>query len=153
MFLTVVAATLLATLTPAMLPDGRIEGDRDDRLVSGLGDRRAHGCGVWLTLRARTFDVVLGLTLLSYAVNVFIFAMGRLTFNAPPVLRPGVPPTLAHYADPLPQALVLTAIVIGFAMTALVLALALKGRHVNDSDACDPPQREPTPTPGRPARR
>ena len=95
------------------------------------------GCGVWLVLRARTFDVVLGLTLLSYAVNVFIFAMGRITFNAPPVLRSEVPPTLAHYADPLPQALVLTAIVIGFAMTALVLALALKGRHVNGSDACD----------------
>jgi len=105
-------------------------------LASAIGVLTASG--VWLTLRARTFDVVLGLTLLSYAVNVFIFAMGRLAFNAPPVLRPGVPPTLAHYADPLPQALVLTAIVIGFAMTALVLALALKSRHVNDSDACDP---------------
>jgi multicomponent K+:H+ antiporter subunit C len=97
------------------------------------------GCGVWLLLRARTFDVVLGLTLLSYAVNLFIFAMGRLAFDAAPLLRPDTPPTLAHYADPLPQALVLTAIVIGFAMTALVLALALKGRHVNQSDACDPP--------------
>jgi multicomponent K+:H+ antiporter subunit C len=98
------------------------------------------GCGVWLVLRARTFDVVLGLTLLSYAVNVFIFAMGRLTLDAPPVLRPGVPPTLANYADPLPQALVLTAIVIGFAMTALVLAVAVKASFVNASDACDAPQ-------------
>ena len=97
-------------------------------------------CGLWLVLRARTFDVVLGLTLLSYAVNVFIFAMGRLTLDAPPVLRTGVPPTLANYADPLPQALVLTAIVIGFAMTALVLAVAVKGCFVNESDACDPPQ-------------
>jgi multicomponent K+:H+ antiporter subunit C len=97
------------------------------------------GCGVWLLLRSRTFDVVLGLTLLSYAVNLFIFAMGRITLDAPPLLRADTPPTLAHYADPLPQALVLTAIVIGFAMTALVLALALKGRHVNESDACDPP--------------
>ncbi len=95
-------------------------------------------CGVWLCLRARTFDVVLGLTLLTYAVNVFIFAMGRLTFNLPPIVQPGVPATLAHYADPLPQALVLTAIVISFAMTALVLALALKSRFVNGSDACDP---------------
>jgi multicomponent K+:H+ antiporter subunit C len=97
------------------------------------------GCGIWLCLRSRTFDVVLGLTLLSYAVNLFIFAMGRMAFNAPPLLRDGTPPALAHYADPLPQALVLTAIVIGFAMTALVLALALKSRHVNASDACDPP--------------
>jgi multicomponent K+:H+ antiporter subunit C len=53
-------------------------------------------------------------------------------------VQPGVPATLAHYADPLPQALVLTAIVISFAMTALVLALALKARFVNGSDACDP---------------
>jgi multicomponent K+:H+ antiporter subunit C len=96
-------------------------------------------CGVWLCLRARTFDVVLGLTLLTYAVNVFIFAMGRLAFNMPPIVRPGVPATLAHYADPLPQALVLTAIVISFAMTALVLTLAMKAFHVNGSDACDPP--------------
>ena len=95
-------------------------------------------CGVWLCLRARTFDVVLGLTLLTYGVNVFIFAMGRLAFNLPPIVQPGVPTTLAHYADPLPQALVLTAIVISFAMTALVLALALKTRYVNGSDACDP---------------
>jgi len=49
----------------------------------------------------------------------------------------GVPAALAWYADPLPQALVLTAIVIAFAMTALVLTLALKGRFVNGSDTCD----------------
>jgi multicomponent K+:H+ antiporter subunit C len=94
-------------------------------------------CGVWLMLRARTFDVVLGLALFSYAVNLFIFAMGRLTFGAPAIVASGVPPTLSFYADPLPQALVLTAIVIAFAMTALVLTLALKGRFVNDGDACD----------------
>ncbi len=94
-------------------------------------------CGVWLVLRARTFDVVLGLTLFSYAVNLFIFAMGRLTLDAPAIIEQGIPTTLAHYADPLPQALALTAIVIAFAMTALVLTLALKGRFVNRSDACD----------------
>ena len=44
------------------------------------------GCGLWLLLRARTFDLVLGLTLLGYAVNLFIFAMGRLTFGAPAIL-------------------------------------------------------------------
>ena len=95
------------------------------------------GTGVWLALRARTFDVVLGLTLLSYAVNLFIFVMGRLAAAAAPIVRPGVPPTLAHYADPLPQALVLTAIVISFAMTALLLALALKARFVNGDDGVD----------------
>ncbi len=96
-------------------------------------------CGLWLVLRARTFDVVLGLTLLSYAVNVFIFVMGRLAFSVPPILRPEAAPTLANYADPLPQALVLTAIVISFAMTALLLALALKANVASASDACDPP--------------
>jgi multicomponent K+:H+ antiporter subunit C len=94
-------------------------------------------CGVWLVLRARTFDVVLGLALFSYAVNLFIFAMGRLAFGAPDIVAHGVPASLAFYADPLPQALVLTAIVISFAMTALVLTLALKGRFVNEGDACD----------------
>lgn len=108
-------------------------------------------CGVWLCLRARTFDVVLGLTLMSYAVNVFIFVMGRIAFEAPPIIRPGVPTTLAHYADPLPQALALTAIVISFAMTALVLTLALKARFVNGSDACDPDLPEEGATPGAPS--
>jgi multicomponent K+:H+ antiporter subunit C len=94
-------------------------------------------CGVWLMLRSRTFDIVLGMTLVSYAVNLFIFAMGRLTFGAAVILVEGAPASLAHYADPLPQALVLTAIVISFAMSALVLTLALKGRFVNHGDACD----------------
>ena len=93
-------------------------------------------CGVWLVLRARTFDVVLGLTNLSYAVNLFIFAMGRLTFGAPAIVGQDGGAN-AHYADPFTQALVLTAIVIAFAMTALVLTLALKGRFINDGDACD----------------
>lgn len=88
-------------------------------------------CGVYLLLRPRPFEVVLGLTLLSYAVNLFLFAMGRLRVNAEPILR-GFPPDLAHHADPLPQALVLTAIVIGFAMTAVLLVLAIKVR----ADAC-----------------
>ncbi|MBC9250263.1 Na+/H+ antiporter subunit C [Pseudomonas alcaligenes] len=77
--------------------------------------------GVYLLLRARTFAVVLGLTLLSYAVNLFLFAMGRLSGDVAVLGQGGSP------ADPLPQALVLTAIVIGFAMTAFVVVLALRG--------------------------
>ena len=107
-------------------------------LASGIGVLTAGG--VWLCLRRRTFDVVLGLTLVSYAVNVFIFAMGRVRVGALPILREGVPPTLAHYTDPLPQALVLTAIVISFAMTALLLALSLKGRFERGDDTCDEPE-------------
>jgi multisubunit Na+/H+ antiporter MnhC subunit len=92
--------------------------------------------GIWLILRERTFPVVLGLTVLSYAVNLFLFAMGRLTLGRPPVIAPGV----EGYADPLPQALVLTAIVIGFAMTAFVVVLALKARAELGDDRVDSPQ-------------
>jgi multicomponent K+:H+ antiporter subunit C len=110
-------------------------------LATGIGV--LVGTGIWLCLRARTFDVVLGLTLLTYGVNLFIFAMGRTAVRAEPILRPGVAPTLASYTDPLPQALVLTAIVISFAMTAVLLALALKGRFELDDDACDAGVDEP----------
>jgi multicomponent K+:H+ antiporter subunit C len=89
-------------------------------------------CGVYLALRGRTFPVVLGLTLMSYAVNLFLFVMGRLTIGAPPVIRDG-----ASYADPLPQALVLTAIVISFGMTAFVVILALRARAELGNDHVD----------------
>ena len=89
-------------------------------------------CGVYLLLRARSFPVVLGLTLLSYAVNLFLFAMGRLVDGAPPIIR-----AAGRYTDPLPQALVLTAIVIGFAMTAFVVILALRARGELGSDHVD----------------
>ena len=95
------------------------------------------GGGLWLLLRSRTFDTILGLTLLSYAVNLFIFAMGRLKVGAMPIVAPGSSVTLQHAADPLPQALVLTAIVISFAMTALLLAIALRSRSESGSDHVD----------------
>ncbi|MDO8344911.1 MAG: Na+/H+ antiporter subunit C [Cellvibrio sp.] len=95
-------------------------------------------CGVYLLLRARTFPVILGLTLLSYGVNLFIFVMGRLRTGAPAVVSKGesLSSTL-NYADPLPQALVLTAIVIGFAMTAFLLVLALRARAELGNDHVD----------------
>jgi multicomponent K+:H+ antiporter subunit C len=93
--------------------------------------------GVYLMLRARSFDVVLGLTLLSYAVNLFIFFMGRLRVNAAPIVGDAAAPTLANYADPLPQALVLTAIVISFAMTAVLLVIALRAHAETGSDHVD----------------
>ena len=77
--------------------------------------------GLYLVLRFRSFPVILGISMLSYAVNVFLFATGRLAIDLPPVLSDGA----AGYTDPLPQALVLTAIVISFGMTAVVVLLAL----------------------------
>ncbi len=89
--------------------------------------------GIYLMLRGRTFPVVLGLTLLTYAVNAFLFTMGRLTVNLPPLIAEGAP----GYADPLPQALVLTSIVISFGMTALIVVLALRAWLESGSDHVD----------------
>jgi multicomponent K+:H+ antiporter subunit C len=99
--------------------------------------------GVWLILRPRTFQVIVGLSLLSYAVNLFIIAMGRLRSGAAPVLAARAPGDPSQFADPLPQALVLTAIVIGFATTALFLVVLLAARGLTGSDHVD--GREPEP--------
>lgn len=101
-------------------------------MASGVGCATA--AGVYLLLRAQTFPVVLGLTFLSYAVNVYLFAMGRLVVGRPPILSPAAD---AAYTDPLPQALVLTAIVISFGMTALLVVLALRGYLETGSDHGD----------------
>jgi multicomponent K+:H+ antiporter subunit C len=95
------------------------------------------GSGVWLLLRPRSFQVVIGLALLSYAVNLFILAMGRLRVDAPPFTGKGAAVDPAVYADPLPQALVLTAIVISFATTALMLVVLLASRGLTDTDHVD----------------
>jgi multicomponent K+:H+ antiporter subunit C len=100
-------------------------------MASGIGV--LVGTGVFLLLRPRTFDALLGLTLLSYAVNLFLFSMGRLVAGRAPVVQAGV----EGYADPLPQALVLTAIVISFAMTALLAVLALRAHAATGSDDAD----------------
>ncbi len=89
--------------------------------------------GVYLVLRARTFPVVLGLTLLSYAVNVFLFTMGRLQVGQAAIISPDA----NAYTDPLPQALVLTAIVIAFGMTAFLIVLSLKARSELGNDHVD----------------
>ncbi|WP_018410603.1 Na+/H+ antiporter subunit C [Methyloversatilis thermotolerans] len=99
-------------------------------VATGIGWVTA--CGVFLMLRGRSFPVVLGLTLLGYAVNIFIFVMGRLWSGAQPILGQG-----EVQADPLPQALVLTAIVIGFATTGFVIELALRSRAESGTDHVD----------------
>ncbi len=99
-------------------------------LASGIGAVTA--TGIYLLLRGRSWPVVIGLNLLGYAVNVFIFAMGRLWLDAPPILG-----AAERVTDPLPQALVLTAIVIGFATTGFVIELALRSRHETGTDHVD----------------
>lgn len=99
--------------------------------------------GVWLVLRPRTFQVLIGLSLLSYATNLFIFSVGSLSIRREPIVQPGLPADLVNYTDPLPQSLVLTAIVIGFATTALFLVVLLALRGLADSDHVDGQEEQP----------
>lgn len=100
-------------------------------VASGIGLLAA--VGVYLILRRQSFPVIIGTVFLSYAVNLFLFAMGRLEIDKPPIIAPDA----AAYTDPLPQALVLTAIVISFGMTALIVVLALRGFLETGSDLVD----------------
>ncbi len=106
-------------------------------LIVALGIGVLTGSGVWLVLRPRTFQVIVGLSLLSYAVNLFIFVMGWVRGGLAPIIDPAVAPDPARFADPLPQALVLTAIVISFATTALLLVVLLAARGLTGTDHVD----------------
>lgn len=94
--------------------------------------------GIYLVLRLRTFPTVIGMTMLSYAINLFLVATGRLAIDKPPILHEGAPWTA--YTDPLPQALTLTAIVISFGMTAVVVLLALGAFVESGDDYIDMPE-------------
>ena len=106
-------------------------------IVLALGIGVLAGSGVWLVLRPRTFQVIVGLSLLSYAVNLFIISMGRLGTGIAPVLSEKAAGNASQFSDPLPQALVLTAIVIGFATTALLLVVLLAARGLTGTDHVD----------------
>lgn len=89
--------------------------------------------GIYLVLSLRTFTVVIGLTLLTYATNLFLFTTGRLAVNQPDIISN----IEAPHTDPIPQALVLTAIVISFAMTAIILVMAVRGCFESEGDHVD----------------
>jgi len=111
-------------------------------LVLSLAIGALTASGVWLLLRPRTFQVIMGLMLLSYAVNLFILSMGRLRVNAAVFIGKDQIADPAQLADPIPQALVLTAIVIGFATTALFLVVLLASRGLTGTDHVDGTERE-----------
>jgi multicomponent K+:H+ antiporter subunit C len=102
-------------------------------IIVSLGIGVLTATGIYLTLQSRTFSVILGIALLSYACNLLIFASGRLSAVDPPLALPDA----TMIADPLPQALVLTAIVISFGMSAYLVALALRGKGETGSDRAD----------------
>jgi len=116
-------------------------------IVVALGIAVLTGSGVWLLLRPRTFQVIVGLSLLSYGVNLFIFVMGWVRLGLPPIISAavssGVTPDPARFADPLPQAMVLTAIVIAFATTALLLVVLLAARGLTGTDHVDGEETDP----------
>lgn len=95
--------------------------------------------GVYLLLRARVYSVILGIAMLGYAANLFLFASGRLRVGLAPVISSDA----TAYPDPLPQALVLTAIVIGFAMTAFIVVLGLRAHTDLGTDHVDGTKGEP----------
>ena len=102
-------------------------------VASAIGVMTA--AGIYLVLRARTFPVGVGLSRLTYATNLFLFATGRLAINQPPVITADA----ISYVDPLPQALVLTAIVISFGMTAVIVVMALRAYLETGNDHVDLP--------------
>jgi multicomponent Na+:H+ antiporter subunit C len=107
-------------------------------LASGV----LYASGIYLMLRRRLAQLIIGLGLLSNGTNVLIFTVGGLTRARPPVIADGAEALVPPYADPVPQALVLTAIVIGFGLLAFSLVLAQRVHATVGSDDVDDVGRE-----------
>jgi multicomponent Na+:H+ antiporter subunit C len=82
-----------------------------------------YGCGLYMMMRRSIVKWILGLAMISHAANLLIFAVGRLTRESAPLIRVDETTLAGTYADPLPQALILTAIVIGFGVQAYAVVL------------------------------
>ena len=93
--------------------------------------------GVYLLLSRSVIRMLLGMTILGNGVNLLIFTAGRLTREVAPIVPPGLEQPVGPIANPLPQALILTAIVIGFAMFSFLLVLAFRAYQSLDADNTD----------------
>jgi multicomponent Na+:H+ antiporter subunit C len=102
-----------------------------------------YAAGIYLMLRRRLAQLIIGLGLLSNGTNLLIFTAGGLTRGHPPVVPAGVDVLVPPYADPVPQALVLTAIVIGFGLLAFLLVLAHRVHATVGTDDVDALSGEP----------
>ena len=109
-----------------------------------------YAAGIYLMLRRSLAQVIMGLTLLTNAANLLIFTVGGLTAGDPPLIPEGAEQPAGSYADPVPQALILTAIVIGFGVLAFLLVLAYRVYQTVGSDDRDDMQStdQLTPPPG-----
>ena len=107
-------------------------------LASGV----LYATGIYLMLRRRLAQLIIGLGLLSNGTNLLIFTAGSLTRARPPVVPEGATRLVPPFADPVPQALVLTAIVIGFGVLAFSLVLAHRVHQTAGTDDVDEVGRE-----------
>lgn len=96
-----------------------------------------YGAGTYMILRRSLVKVILGLIFLGHAANLLIFTIGRLTKGAPPFIPKGAETLAEPYADPLPQALILTAIVIGFGVQAFAIVLFKRTYQTVGTDDLD----------------
>lgn len=96
-----------------------------------------YAAGVYLMLRRSLVKLVIGLVLLSHGANLLIFTIGGLTRARAPIVAAGATQPAAPYADPLPQALILTAIVISFGVTAFTVVLLQRAYQAVGSDDLD----------------
>lgn len=96
-----------------------------------------YAAALYLMLRRNVGQLILGLALLTNATNLLIFTAAGLTRENPPLILPGETRPPEPFADPLPQALILTAIVIGFAVVAFALVLSFRTYQVLQTDDLD----------------
>lgn len=82
--------------------------------------------GVYLLLQRNLIRILFGVVVLTNAVNVLIFTLGRLTRGVPPIVPEGEEALVGTFANPLPQAVILTSIVISFGLAAFLLALTFR---------------------------
>lgn len=96
-----------------------------------------YAAGLYMMMRRSIVKLVIGLGLLGHAANLLIFTLGRLTRGEPPIVPQGATVPDAGVADPLPQALILTAIVIGFGLQAFALVLLKRAYQTLGTDDVD----------------
>jgi multicomponent Na+:H+ antiporter subunit C len=101
-------------------------------VVGGL-----YAASLYLMLRRSMVKLIIGLVLLSHAANLLIFTIAGLTRGRPPLILPGASTATPPFADPVPQALILTAIVIGFGIQAFVLVLFKRAYQTVGADDLD----------------
>lgn len=96
-----------------------------------------YAAGIYMILRRSLVKLIIGLILLGNGVNLLIFLLGRITKGSPPIIEDGMKTFEGAYADPVPQALILTAIVISFGLQSFAIVLIKRVYKVVKTDDMD----------------